>query len=149
MTPYGEVKAPRRVAGEVREIDVWFTPKSPPNIGSEPSKLLEKLVATSCIIEPFRNHASSDEICDCLLKLLEIKGEVQREAHRNHSKISDSDLPKLWILTPTASATLLSGFGATLDPNWLPGIYFLPSSLRTAIIVIRPLAKLKQDCICV
>ncbi|NES20553.1 MAG: hypothetical protein F6K41_16880 [Symploca sp. SIO3E6] len=24
LTPYGEVKAPRRVSGEVREIDVWF-----------------------------------------------------------------------------------------------------------------------------
>ncbi len=28
LAPFGEVKAPRRVAGEVREIDVWFV-KSP------------------------------------------------------------------------------------------------------------------------
>ncbi|NER22598.1 MAG: hypothetical protein F6J96_18245 [Symploca sp. SIO1C2] len=28
LTPYGEVKAPRRVSGEMREIDVWFAPDS-------------------------------------------------------------------------------------------------------------------------
>ncbi len=26
LAPFGEVKAPRRVAAEVREIDVWFDP---------------------------------------------------------------------------------------------------------------------------
>lgn len=29
LTPFGEVKAPRRVSGEVREIDVWFAPTNP------------------------------------------------------------------------------------------------------------------------
>ena len=28
LAPYGEVNAPRRVSGEVREIDVWFAPNS-------------------------------------------------------------------------------------------------------------------------
>lgn len=29
LSPYGEVQAPRRVAGEVRQIDVWFAPALP------------------------------------------------------------------------------------------------------------------------
>ncbi|NET60503.1 MAG: hypothetical protein F6K47_31505, partial [Symploca sp. SIO2E6] len=35
LEPYGEVKAPRRVSGEVREIDVWFDP----NFDTPPSNL--------------------------------------------------------------------------------------------------------------
>lgn len=29
LSPYGEVQAPRRVSGEMRQIDVWFAPNSP------------------------------------------------------------------------------------------------------------------------
>ena len=28
LSPFGTVQAPRRVAAEVREIDVWFSPAS-------------------------------------------------------------------------------------------------------------------------
>ena len=50
-------------------------------------------------------------------------------------------MPKLWILTPTASDAILSGFGAKVDANWLPGMYFFPDYLRTAIVVIHQLPR--------
>ncbi|MGH1396410.1 MAG: hypothetical protein ACRAVC_20615 [Trichormus sp.] len=139
LTPYGEVQAARRVAGEVREIDVYFIPKSQTNTIPETFGLLSQFTTTPALFEPFRNAASITEICDCLLKLLEVRGDLQRQANRNNTRLLEFNLPKLWILTPTASVSLLSGFGATPQAEELPGVYFLPEHLRTAIIAIHQL----------
>jgi hypothetical protein len=142
LTPLGDVQAPRRVSGEMRQIDVWFTPKLPQSTAAiQPLGLLGRLATTTAIFEPFRNAVTPQEICDCLLKLLEIRGELQREANRNNTNLQESDLPILWILTPTASAPLLSGFRAIIDDNWLPGVYLMADYLRTAIIVIHQLPR--------
>lgn len=136
LSPYGEVQAPRRVAGEVRQIDVWFTPTSPLTSDLNVLGLLGRFAANTALFEPFRNPATASEICDCLLKLLEVRGEFHREANRNNRNLQELNLPILWILTPTASVPLLSGFGTTLSEDWLSGVYFLPEYLRTAIVVI-------------
>ncbi|MFL9819917.1 hypothetical protein AB0756_22945, partial [Tolypothrix campylonemoides VB511288_2] len=73
------------------------------------------------------------------LKLLQIKGELRREAKRNNVSLADSAIPKLWILTPTASRQLLSGFGATRADDWVSGVYFIADSFRTAIVAIHQL----------
>jgi hypothetical protein len=137
LTPYGTVQAPRRVTGEVRQIDVWFAPNL-----TLPSRLgiLSQIATTPCILEPYRNPVSIDEICDCLLKLLEVRGELQRQARREDRSLQVSTIPHLWILTPTASSDLCAAFKATSEPNWHPGIYFLGSALRTAIIAIHQLS---------
>ena len=109
-----------------------------------PDFLLGQLVTTPSLFEPFRNAASATEICDCLLKLLEVRGDLQRQANRNKTRILESDLPKLWILTPTASAQLLSGFGANPKDDYLPGIHFMPEYLRTAIVAIHQLPSISE-----
>jgi hypothetical protein len=78
------------------------------------------------------------------LKLLEVRGALKREAKRNATKIAESNFPKLWILTPTASKKLLSGFHGTLESGSLPGIYYLPESFRAAIIVIHQLPPIPE-----
>jgi hypothetical protein len=144
LSPYGEVQSPRRVAGEVRQIDVWFAPVAKDNPDISILGLLGKLATGTAIFEPFRNAPTPDEVCNCLLKLLEVRGEFQREANRNRNHISESELPKLWILTPTASANLLSGFNATIKDDWLPGIYFMAEYLRTAIVAIHQLPRTQE-----
>lgn len=139
LTPYGEVQAPRRVSGEVRQIDVYFIPKSQPSTIPDTLGILGQFAATASLFEPFRNAASATEICDCLLKLLEVRGDLQRQANRNNTRIIESNLPKLWILTPTASDQILSGFGANPKDDYLPGIHFMPECLRTAIVAIHQL----------
>jgi hypothetical protein len=143
LKPYGEVQAPSRVAGEVREIDVFFMP-SGQTTNIETLGLLGKLAGIPAIFEPFRNAASIEEICDCLLKLLEVRGELQREAKRNKTSIPKSKIPKLWILTPTASPRLLSGFGARQGVDWVSGVYFMPEYLRTAIVAIHQLPRIPE-----
>jgi hypothetical protein len=136
LAPFGEVKAPRRVPGEVREIDVWFSPTA----NTEVLGLLGQLAATAAVFEPFRNPATPTDICNCLLKLLTLRGELHREATRKKERLSEEILPRLWILSPTESDSILNGFGARMDAdNWGEGIYFLPEYLRTAIVVIHQL----------
>ena len=73
-------------------------------------------------------------------KLFDTCARIEREAKRNGTKLDEDSLPKLWIFSPTASADFLEGFNAEPDvENWLPGIYFLGGSLRTAVVVIHQL----------
>ncbi|MCF2151304.1 hypothetical protein IQ276_033795 [Desmonostoc muscorum LEGE 12446] len=146
LQPLGSVQVPRRVAGEVREIDVWFAPDTSQPV-TEVSKLglLGRFATKPAIFEPFRNAATATEICNCLLKLLEIRGEYEREANRNQQRLEESNLPRLWILSPTASQGILDGFAAIVDEeNWLTGVYCLPKYLRTAIVAIHQLPRTRE-----
>ncbi|NJM73622.1 MAG: DUF4351 domain-containing protein [Scytonema sp. RU_4_4] len=136
---YGEVKASEKVAGEIKEIDVLFTPNKQQNSNLQILGLLGRFAENPAIIEPFRNPASTDEICDCVLKLLEVKALLRREAKANKTKLQDSEVPQLWVLTPTVSETRLSSFGTVQKPGWLLGVHFLPDAWRTAIVAIHQL----------
>ncbi len=144
LKPYGEVKSSQKVSGEIKEIDVLFTPLAEQTSNLELLGLLGRVAEFPAILEPFRNAASSDEICDCLQKLLEVKALLRREAKANKTKLQESDIPKLWVLTPTASPTILSSFNVNQKSGWLPGIYFLGDALRTAIVAIHQLPQTSE-----
>jgi hypothetical protein len=139
LKPFGEVQAASQVAGEIREIDVLFTPFPTQTTNVELLGLLGKLATTPAIFEPFRNPASTEEICDCLLKSLEVRSALRRAAKREQTTNIKIEIPKLWILTPTASKNIISGFSETTKPDSLPGIYYLAKSLHAAIVVIHQL----------
>jgi hypothetical protein len=139
LKDYGEVKASEKVAGEIKEIDVLFTPAKQQNSNLQILGLLGRFAEHPAIIEPYRNPASTDEICDCILKLLEVKALLRREAKANKTKLQDSEIPKLWVFTPTISETRLSSFGTMQKEGWLSGVHFLPDALRTAIVAIHQL----------
>jgi hypothetical protein len=136
LKSYGEVKSSEKVSGEIKEIDVLFTPFVQQSSNLEVLGLLGRFAENPAILEPFRNPASTDEICDCLQKLLEVKAGLRREAKANKTKLQESEIPKLWFLTPTISETKLSSFGTIQKTDWLSGVYFLPEALRTAIVAI-------------
>jgi len=144
LKPYGEVQAASQVAGEIREIDVLFTPFPNQTTNVELLGLLGKLATTPAIFEPFRNPASTEEICDCLLKSLEVRGALRRAAKREQTTSAKIEIPKLWILTPTASRNIISGFSETTKPDSLPGIYYLAKSLQSAIVVIHQLPQTQE-----
>jgi hypothetical protein len=144
LKPFGEVQAASQLAGEIREIDVLFTPFPNQTTNTELLGLLGKLATTPAIFEPFRNPASTEEICDCLLKSLEVRGALRRAAKREQTNKTKIKIPKLWILTPTASKNIISGFSETTKPDSLPGIYYLAKSLHAAIIVIHQLPQTQE-----
>lgn len=139
LKDYGEVKASEKVSGEIKEIDVFFTPAKQQNCNLQILGLLGRFAEHPAVIEPFRNPASTDEICDCILKLLEVKALLRRDAKANKTKLQDSEIPKLWVLTPTISETRLSSFGTMQKADWLSGVHFLPDALRTTIVAIHQL----------
>ncbi|MGA9382035.1 MAG: hypothetical protein WBV73_25015, partial [Phormidium sp.] len=76
----------------------------------------------------------------CMGKLFDVFAFLERQARRNNTRVEETELPHLWIISPTASESLLSGFGATLDlDNWGSGVYFLHPHLKTGIVVIHQL----------
>jgi Domain of unknown function (DUF4351) len=140
LRPFGEVQTAKTVDAQVRQIDVYFHPNpttpSLPNLG-----LLHKLAATPATFEPFRKAVTVSEICSCIAKLFDLHGELTRQAKREQqSKLTPANLPHLWILTPTLSAEKLADFGAIKDvETWGEGIYLLPKSLKTGIVVLHQL----------
>jgi len=144
LKPFGEVQAASQVAGEIREIDVLFTPFPNQTTNVELLGLLGKLATTPAIFEPFRNPAGTEEICDCLLKSLEVRGALRRAAKREQTTSAKIEIPKLWILTPTASRNIISGFSGTTQTDSLPGIYYLAKSLHAAIVVIHQLPQTQE-----
>jgi hypothetical protein len=140
LTPMGQVETSRDMAGEVRQIDVWFAPSSPRAAGAPTLGLLGKFAAAPAVFEPFRNAVTPAHVRSCISKLFQFHAELERS--RESGRISEADLPQLWILSPTVSASILEGFGAILDPeNWMIGVYFLPASLKTAIVAIHQLPR--------
>jgi len=140
LTPLGTIKKSEKVKSEIQEIDVWFEPFSDQNQENIPLGLLGKMAKTQCLIEPFRNPPSEIEIRSCLLKLYAVHGDVVRKAKRENRNIAESELPILWILTPTFSSRMIAGLGANeIVEDWVKGVYFLPNILKTAIVAIHQL----------
>lgn len=139
LSPLGTVNIGRDVTSEVREIDVYFTPGLAIPEYSETLGLLGQMASKTAIFEPFRNLANVGEVISCIVKLWDLRGELGRGARRKNAPY-DAELPRLWILTPTASKALLEGFGAIPNPeNWVDGIYFLPEHWQSAIVAIHQL----------
>ncbi len=140
LLPLGKVETSRQVAAEVREIDVYFAPSPQPSSNTMLLGLLGRFATTAALFEPFRNAASKSEIRGCIHKLFDVFTDLERQAKRNNTPVSEIELPRLWILSPTASVSLLDGFGAKLDEdNWGAGVYFLADFLKTAIVAIHQL----------
>ncbi|KAF3890324.1 MULTISPECIES: RpnC/YadD family protein [Nostocales] len=140
LSPSGKVETSRKVAAEIKEIDVYFAPSPQESQEREKLGLLGKFAATSAVFEPFRNAVKRGEVRSCLNKLFDIFAELEREAKRNETEIVEEELPFLWILSPTASEAQLEGFRAILDEeNWLSGVYLLGEFYRGAIVAIHQL----------
>jgi hypothetical protein len=103
---------------------------------------LKRFTETSALLEPFRNAVEPSEVRDCISKLFDVFNELERISKSNKKKLLEKDLPRLWILTPTASQSILEGFKCSPDEeNWDKGIYFFGEYIRAAIVVIHQLPK--------
>ncbi|MBU7587451.1 MAG: hypothetical protein KAF91_32255 [Nostoc sp. TH1S01] len=141
LSPLGEVSTNQEVTDETRFVDVLFSAIPNSTADAETLGLLGRIaLLNTTLLEPFRNQPSFSEVRNCLQKLFTVIADAQRQANREDTTIAENDLPRLWILSPSASQTLLQAFGATLDlDNWPNGVYFLPEGERGAIVAINKL----------
>ncbi len=136
----GQTETSKTMVSERREIDIFFTPNPEKIADASHLGLLGKLATTPAVFEPFSNPVKPREIRSCLLKLLDLNAEFERQAVREKRRLTPAESPRLWMMTPTASAAVLADFGATLDlENFPGGVYFLPKGLLSAIVVIHQL----------
>lgn len=137
LSPFGTVETSYEVAGEPQWVDVFFVP----SVRSTSSELglLGQMTQMPCLIEPFRNQPTTDEVRSCLLKLFQVQGDFRRQARRAETPMSKDELPFLWILSSSASEGLLEQFGAVAQLGWPSGVYFLLPGFRTAIVAINQL----------
>jgi len=140
LTPLGRVERSFEVPGEPKLIDVWFQPSTGAVQSSDHLTLLDRIAATPCSFEPFRNPPTRQEIRRCLMKLLW----VQEFELRKDDQIPDAQLPMLWILASSVSQPILSEAKAELSEEWLSGIYFCGNLFKTAIVVINQLPETEE-----
>jgi hypothetical protein len=141
LLPFGKVEPSYKIAAEVREVDVYFTPSSN-NLNRTDLGLLGKCAIEPVVIEPFRNSVSVPQIRACMSKLYDLHADIYRAAKRDKQpEPKDEALPTLWILTPTLSDNILTSLGSTLDTDRGEGVYLLPSAQKTGIVVIHRLSK--------
>ncbi len=141
LTDFGQVEIEKQLAGEVRKIDVYFSP-NPAALGDLTSLgLLGRMVTTPAILEPFRNPASEWDIRGTREKLFQLEAELARDAKRKKQKFLRRDRPFAWVLSPTFSKRQQTTFHVVEKKAWGPGIYFLPSPDRTAVVAIHQLPK--------
>jgi hypothetical protein len=135
----GTVQPGYTLSSEVKEIGLVFQP-DPKTIDSLQSLgLLGRMASSFCLIEPYRNPVQVGEVQACVSKVLEVCHQQRREAKRNRIPAPQVILPRVWILSPTASAALVDSFRAYPEAEWGEGIYFLADPLRTAIVVLHQL----------
>jgi Domain of unknown function (DUF4351) len=139
LAPFGTVQVNQEVPGESQFIDLYFVPSAQNTTVPESLELLRQMGASPCSIEPFHNPVTEDEICSCLSKLLTLRSKILRDAKREQLPRAQVQLPHLWILSPTLSAEILTGFEAKPQVEELSGIYRLPALLRSTIILIHQL----------
>ncbi len=145
LQPLGEVETSRKVPAEITEIDVYFVPSSQPSIDKIELGLLGRLADKTALFEPYRNAVKISEIRSCMKKVFYLISEIEREDKRDNIPTVEEELPKVWILTPTASKAILDSFNAIPDEeNWGKGVYFLGESAKTAIVVIHQLPRIPE-----
>ncbi|WP_333397674.1 flagellar assembly protein H [Microcoleus sp. N9_A1] len=79
--------------------------------------------------------------------LLNTRAELLRRANREEQRLESQQLPRLWILTPTASEALLSSFNFMLpeeSEGWGRGVYFLSEVWRVGLIAIHQLPNVPE-----
>ena len=140
LSTWGQVIPNREVPGEAKFIDLWFVPFPQPKTEADSLGLLGRFAATPCLLEPFRNSPTPEQVCSCLHKLFHVRANAQRQAKREKHTLADAEQPRLWILAPSASDRLQNGFHLREDrQNWGPGIYFWGEFERAAIVAINQL----------
>ena len=123
--------------GEVQQVDVWVVPEE----GASLTELgaLGKMALSPALIEVFRNPVPESEIIACFEKLCRVRSDWKRVAKREGKKVDRKQLPRLWLIVPTASEKSLQDCHAFPKKGWGEGFFFLGETFRTTIVVVHQL----------
>jgi hypothetical protein len=139
LSVIGKTVPNRPLKAETHFADLWF--ELDPNLASQRSRLglLGELLDRDSLIEVFRNPATNTEIRTCQGKFSRLESELNRKAKRQNQTLPEDDLPHIWLIMPTASDTVLGGFG--LIPTPIPGIYDFHEFQHMSLIIVHQLPR--------
>ncbi|MBD2683486.1 MULTISPECIES: hypothetical protein [Nostoc] len=137
LSPLGTVAVSGLLTDEERRGIVLFLPQEVTQTKEHSLRLLAKVAQGDCSIEVYCEPIDETDVRNCLRKLLSVFSTLNSQAQADGKTLDENDLPRLWIIVPSASCELLNNFGARLElENWSSGIYFLPDIFRLAIIAV-------------
>ncbi len=127
---------------EARYIDLYFVPDDA-SIDVPMLGLLWKCASTGAAFEAFRCAVQDDEIRSTMGKLFSVHEDITRDAKQKDLPApKTSELPRLWIITPTMSKRKLKACNViTGESDWGAGVYVLGDIQRTGIVVVHHLPK--------
>jgi hypothetical protein len=145
LSDFGTVQTEFQISSEVRHVDVHFEPAA--NCLPVPMGILGRMVAATCLIEPFRNAISGQEICNCNAKSTLLGYSLINQAKRDDRPFRFDDglrptgghRPFLWMISPTLSPRMQQRCCLHPHPDWGEGIYFRPECDRSAVVVVHQL----------
>jgi Domain of unknown function (DUF4351) len=144
LAPFGTVQRQYEVPGEAKFVDVWFIPAPQAEIPTAEMGILGRMAGGMCLLEPYRNPPTRNEIRSTLMKLIWVQEDEQRKAKLDGDPLSEDELPKLWILATSVSKPLLQDCEVKLKSTWVPGVYFMAEILKTAIVAIDELPETQE-----
>ncbi|ERN42630.1 hypothetical protein KR51_00006580 [Rubidibacter lacunae KORDI 51-2] len=145
LAPTGEVVAGLESRDEARQIDVWYVPDPQLTADRLQLGLLGRMAAQPCIFEPYSHRPDLNQVRSCVMKLLVTLFDALRAASRDRLPApTESELPRLWILSPSASPTLMKRIGGKPDPSWPEGIYFTAELNRAGFVALDGLPETEE-----
>lgn len=140
LRPIGTAIPNHPLKAESRFADLWFVKSNTIKLEDlNTLGLIATLLTRDALIEVFRNAATCIEIRASQSKLSYQEIDEINQAKRDHKKLTEADLPWLWLIMPTASKRLIKTF--SIVPTDHPGVYQFPEGQRTGLIVIHQLEK--------
>ena len=125
------------VRDEIRQVDVLYVPDPGKESDREQLGLLGRMAAPPCVFEPYRNTPRPNDIRSCLLNLMVVSLDAVRVAKREKQPVpAEEESPMLWVLSPSASPSLMKRIGGEPNPAWPEGVSSAASLLRTGFVAV-------------
>ena len=142
LSGFGRVYTNYEIPVEPICVDIWFSPSKNSAINYELG-IVSKIAKTNCVIVPFEDEPTTEDIYDSFNKLFRLQNDIRRVIKLEQKHISDDELenmmPRLWIICPSVSKEILDGFTINRNESWPEGVYFAARSFLTTVIAINEL----------
>lgn len=137
LSPFGSVEVSPDIDNVKQRAIVLFFPNLTPIPSSSELGLLARIALFNCSLEVYPEQIDETDVLNCIRKLFSVFSVLKSQAERENKTLEEDELPRLWILVPSASTALLDGFGGRLRlEDWPCGVYFLPEAFRVVIVAI-------------
>jgi len=141
LEAFGETRTEEEVANEPQRIDVWFSPAEK-QAELQYLGLLGRMLARRCMIEPFHDPPSTDEIRECIHKQVAWERSLSRRGQQK-----SVPAPLLWIVSAGNPKKAVAQLGFEQAAGWPMGVQTLERGWRAYLVVVSCLPRTRETLI--